>query len=122
VRCIAQTASADPYKNIPLTPAFRPVITNAAAAAVSTAFVSLILPVQPMPVDELPELLRERARLMMFPLSRNVRSHLANIRFRHGEHAVTSSPREFPKGSHCLHLSNEKNFPLSVGLAFRQSG
>src|ERR1700730_16766100 len=31
VRCIAQTASADPYKNIPLTPDFRPVIPNDAA-------------------------------------------------------------------------------------------
>jgi hypothetical protein len=54
-----------------------------------------------MPIDEFFEFFGKPAHPMMLLLSRDVRSHLANIRFRHREHLITSSPREF-LGDHTI--------------------
>src|SRR6266480_14463 len=65
---------------VSLTPAFRPVTTQAASReAVSTAF--LIFPPQSVAIDELSQLFRKCADAMMFFLMSNVSRDLIHIRF-----------------------------------------
>ena len=49
-----------------------------------------------MSIDEFLELLREQAHPMMLLLCRYIGSHLTDVRFRDGESAIASAPREFP--------------------------
>jgi len=66
-----------------------------AGRAVLTA--SLILPPQSMSFDELVELVGEGAQVMMLLLFGDICCDLIDIRFRHREGAVASSPCEFPR-------------------------
>jgi hypothetical protein len=50
---------------------------------------------QSVAIEELFELLGERAHAMMFFLVRDVPRYLIHIRFRYGERAVASAPSEF---------------------------
>lgn len=50
-----------------------------------------------MSLDKLSQLLCKSANTMVLFLPRDVRSNLADVRFRYGECAIASSPREFSR-------------------------